>query len=535
MVMREKLSAAAAVLSFAGVLSSFPSSQAHAQLASTDEPPRCNLMHDLIPGASPLRLTLDLDPKKPVDPATKESILDNIMKTGIPCQETVTGDGPDKRKTPLEHRQRGFDFYSWLTFIALNSPADPKIRIDQSKPNTKTKWEDRNHFKQLLDVMLLNGDPPDWAKKSPPPGCESEFKPESDMMGIEMINETYDQPFKTGPLIDQQGNYALFDILMNKDMFDYIMKHRLYSKAEQKSKENSELKIDFPAGENPKDGKPGRVGGIIIKVSWKILDSEQEKPRYHTVDAVISMPPHDPNTKPRCLRKTLGLVGFHVMHKTVNRLQWIWTSFEHVDNVPEQSEIRKKKSWTFYKVCTPPACPQINQPPPRPWHPVEALGLKFNGTFRSQIVRTTPLTEDTKNMNRQFQKILKGTVWENYMLLSTQWPSDFNCARQTVHEPPAEPLPDTDFEKEPDMNCAPAPTFLANSTLETYSQGDVPLASSSCMACHGNATSYQVSPTEANQRGPDGKPKAKFFNQTDFTFILEKAREKEGSSGGRQQ
>jgi hypothetical protein len=67
------------------------------------------------------------------------------------------------------------------------------------------------------------------------------------------------------------------------------------------------------------------------------------------------------------------------------------------------------------------------------------------------------------------------------------------------------------------MNCAPAPTFLANSTLETYSQGDVPLASSSCMACHGNATSYQL-PSGANQ------PAAKFFNQTDFTFMLEKAR-----------
>ena len=56
------------------------------------------------------------------------------------------------------------------------------------------------------------------------------------------------------------------------------------------------------------------------------------------------------------------------------------------------------------------------------------------------------------------------------------------------------------------MNCAPAPTFLANSTLETYSQGTNPLASSSCMACHGNATTHHV-PALAS----------------DFTFILEKA------------
>jgi hypothetical protein len=83
---------------------------------------------------------------------------------------------------------------------------------------------------------------------------------------------------------------------------------------------------------------------------------------------------------------------------------------------------------------------------------------------------------------------------------------------------PSAPLPKTDFEKQPDMNCAPAPTFLANSTLETYSQGEVPQASSSCMGCHGNATSYQR-PNSTN---------GVYFNQSDFTFMLEKAQPKAG-------
>src|SRR6478736_4140494 len=271
MVMRDNLSAVAAVLSLVGILSSFPSAQAQA---------RCNLMHDLVPTnpqdpTPPRKLTLDFDSKRPVEPATKEAILNNIMETGIPCQETVTGDGPEgAKKTQLQHRQRGFDFYSWLTFIALNSPADGRTRIDKSMPNTKTMWEDRKNFKQLLDVMLPDGAPSNWTDpKKAPPGCESEFKPDNDM-GIEMIEETFNQPFKTGALIDQQGNYALFDILMNKDMFDYIQEHKLYSRAGQQSAANSKLKIDFPAGKNPASGKAGQPGGIIIKVSWKILDSE---------------------------------------------------------------------------------------------------------------------------------------------------------------------------------------------------------------------------------------------------------------------
>jgi hypothetical protein len=102
MVMRDNLSAIAAVLSLVGILSSFPSAQAQA---------RCNLMHDLLPTnredptppqRPPFKLTLDFDSKRPVEPATKEAILNNIMETGIPCQETVTGDGPEgAKKTQL--------------------------------------------------------------------------------------------------------------------------------------------------------------------------------------------------------------------------------------------------------------------------------------------------------------------------------------------------------------------------------------------------------------------------------------------------
>jgi hypothetical protein len=474
----------------------------------------CNLMSDLVPANPP-----NPDPADPpvltrVDATTQKAILGS----GLPCQEITSGNGPDRSKTQLENRQRGFDFYSWLTFIALNSPADgPGIGIEESKPDTKTQWQDPKNFKQLLDVMLPGGEKPTWEQKRIPPTCQSQHTP--GMMVIEMIEETFNQPFKTGPLIDQQGHYALFDILMNRQMFDYIVANDLYSKTAQMSKEKATLKIDFPAGENPEKGKTagGDPGAIMLKVSWKVVDSVEEKQRFHTVDALVLMPKaHDQKSDPPCLRKTLGLVGFHVGHKTKSRLQWIWTSFEHRDNVPEQQEVDNRKlkpSYSFYDPsCGTAKCP-VNQTPPRPWDPTYELGLKFHGAYRSQITRVIPLTDDTKKMNAQFQDILGGTVWKNYMLLSTQWPSDFNCARGTVA---GTPLPSTDFTKQPDMNCAPAPTYLANSTLETYSQGSEPLASSSCMACHGNAVSYQ--------RRPPGMPPEDFFNQSDFTFQLEKAR-----------
>ena len=66
------------------------------------------------------------------------------------------------------------------------------------------------------------------------------------------------------------------------------------------------------------------------------------------------------------------------------------------------------------------------------------------------------------------------------------------------------------------MTCSPAPTFLANSTLETYSQGDIPLASSSCIACHGNAVGFQKGASNPQSGNA-------LLNQSDFTFMLEKA------------
>jgi hypothetical protein len=101
------------------------------------------------------------------------------------------------------------------------------------------------------------------------------------------------------------------------------------------------------------------------------------------------------------------------------------------------------------------------------------------------------------------------------MLISTQWPSAFSCTSQQAKSS-GSPDPKTDFFKQPDMTCSPAPSFLANSTLETYSQGDVPLASSSCIACHSNAVSFQKSASKPRPGGPN-------LNQSDFTFMLEKA------------
>jgi hypothetical protein len=457
-------------------------------------------------------------PKLPPD---SEVTLKSIIDLGLPCQEDVNTVGQEK--IGLDNLQRGFDFYSWRTFIVLNSPADG-TPVEKAQAGTQALWEDMNSFKQLLDVMLpVNVKAATWPtdrkgmeaerERLVPQECSDLHRQFPQRRIVKMIEESYNEPFKTGPLIDQQGHYAIFDILMNRQMFNYITdpNHNLNTRAGQAA--NSTLSVDFPAGDN----KKGEFGAFMLKVSYRILsDAEIKAKDFHMVEALVLTPPASTR---RCLKETLGLVGFHAVHKTASRPQWIWTSFEHVRNVPARDEVDAHKlngPYNFFSVNCKGDCTQ-NATPPTPWEPDPALGLRFrkNDSFKSQIVRETLLTDATKNMNAIFQSMLSSSVWKNYMLLSTQWPSAFNCASQKTASSGA-PDPKTDFVKQPDMTCSPAPTFLANSTLETYSQGDVPLASSSCIACHSNAVGFQSSASNP-------QPGKANLNQSDFTFMLEKA------------
>ncbi|HET9817349.1 MAG TPA: hypothetical protein VFQ33_16455, partial [Xanthobacteraceae bacterium] len=126
--------AIAGALGAAAVLSLPVASAAQTPAVKPLAPP-CNTLSDLV-STNPPQLT-------PVDAANK----DKLLTSGLPCAETVHGEGP-AGKSRLENFQRGFDFYSWLTFIALNAPADDS-EIKNSRPDTRTKWEDMRHFRQL--------------------------------------------------------------------------------------------------------------------------------------------------------------------------------------------------------------------------------------------------------------------------------------------------------------------------------------------------------------------------------------------------
>jgi hypothetical protein len=396
-----------------------------------------------------------------------------LLTSGLPC--AVEAVAPFN----LVHLQDAFDFFSWLSFTALNAPADGTPPIGKDAPAVWESW------KNVFAVMVPPGQTPTpWGAPDPIPAICQSVPHDARAPVLRMVGKTpdlltsVDQPFNTGPLIDQSGRYVHYEILVNRPMFDYIVANKLYSKAGQAAFSG---KVDFPAGVDT----PPAIGAIMVKAAWKVLEPGDNPGDFHTETALLYQPPSaNPPIAESCRSAPMALVGLHIGHKTAAEPQWVWSTFEQVANAPSQSDIDAKAllaKYNFYNpACTPDKC-VVNTPPPRPWNPnVEP----FAAGYHSQIVRVTPLTAPTVALNKQFQSILNGSVWAKYELLSTQWP--------------------TDPTSKTDPTGAPAPQFLANTTMETYIQGHVPITSSTCIDCHKDAT---------DRPG----------HFSDFTYILERA------------
>jgi hypothetical protein len=202
----------------------------------------------------------------------------------------------------------------------------------------------------------------------------------------------------------------------------------------------------------------------MVKASWMVVpEDDQLSDRFHTAKALIYSPSASGMAgDDQCSLQTVGLVGFHIARKLENTPQWIWSTFEHVDNAPTKGQTPDDKPYNFYHPgCT--GCTDVNTPPTLPWRPDR------KNQPPSQVLRDTAIPTATEQLNHEWQQTLRavneGSVWQYYQLIGSQWPT----------------LAGTDCQT-PNLSSKTTPSLLANTTLETYIQGN-----SDCVSCHNNA------------------------------------------------
>ena len=363
--------------------------------------------------------------------------------------------------------QRLFEVLSWQWFVSLNWPVD-----ESGKPMPKIS-DDGNPewfgWKESYEVFRENGKRPlPWGVFTPP----AHFADTTDYSNEKVlfrtnkfvdfhspdIEDEIDQAF-TGPIWDQNGNITRYEVRMNEIEFDYILKHELYNYDGQIKFSEEFGDVTFPSG-NRKD-----EGVIEIKVAWKILEESDIESRYFSTDGYVISEDGKSYTKEK-----VGMVGMHISSKTASAPQWIWTTFEHVDNleVNELEVVNGKPLKASYRASN--SLEPVNVFP-------DTTRLKAEGKpFKTQIQRIDPISGATQALNNQVQFLLKqaGSKLQYYQQIGTQWPTDPSAkpytygntggsVKDTIYS-----LPESVTNK---SGGRPTPTYLTNMIMETYFQG----------------------------------------------------------------
>ncbi len=354
-----------------------------------------------------------------------------------------------------------FDDYSWRAFIALNWPAKPGIRGvpdetkkigDYSGPGAKVVWGTWKTEGELFQAGLEFPNGSSLSGAAPSDEAPSADPRQTMVIGSFGNFRDFNQAGNGrlgGPLVAQNHTYVRFQVRLNPVEFDFIRDHFL------------DGRLKWPAADAPKLRFPNN--SIAVKAAWKIIKEEElpaAQSRFYTVDAMVLDPVS--NT---CKIEKMGLVGLHIVQKTLRRPQWVWSSFEQVDNVPEPGTAPPMgRRFSFND----PSKPQVLDPPIAS-PPISKSNPPLQNPRIMQVIRSKKIADSTRRTNEDYRALLKGTVWENYALVMTQWPK---------------------FPQPEEENGAPFPgpftgpdpmTNIANTTMETYFQKT---ASTSCMNCH---------------------------------------------------
>jgi len=354
--------------------------------------------------------------------------------------------------------QSGVDVFSWNEFIALNWPATNACAPDSTKSILDIK---ANNQGPVVWQTLMSSDnvfvPPN---QSPATWCSGDalsplFAGQPRPLGntakavpqaVEALAAAVSQPSGVeavgGVVTDQTGRWLRYERLMNQTEYEAIVNNKWY----QLSVLNGLPSITLP------------TNSLELKSAWKVLTQpEIASGRYYTTSAIVyNTPEHAQSPGPNPV--TVGLVGLHIIQKTKSQPGFFWSTFEQVDNdrvffnPGSKAPVNKQTAQKPYTELNPNGTP-INQP--------------------VQIKRDTPIPAN-KALNDYYRKLLAGSVFANYRLVSTQWQT--GGAQQGT------------------------PSNVANIVIETYVQkvhntpkppNKVP--STGCLACHIDATA-------ANQR-----------------------------------
>jgi hypothetical protein len=251
---------------------------------------------------------------------------------------------------------------------------------------------------------------------------------------------------------------------------------------------------------NAPDDLEFRVGSLELKSSWKILtEADVAAGHYFSADAQVSVlkieqgvAKIDTTAPPMQVR--VGLVGLHVVGVVQGHPEFIWATFEHLDNAPNvvSAQITPAgQDFTFFTKGTPLA--ECNKKAKLEWQdpgkqvfknstPIcrqFPFGLEAGAVDANHPKAATEEDEAITALNKSVHDALdqaadpKLKIYKNYKLMGAVW------LNRPEHFKPNEDFVSEDFT-DPTKEILGGERALSSATMETFTQSK----NLNCFTCH---------------------------------------------------
>lgn len=274
--------------------------------------------------------------------------------------------------------------------------------------------------------------------------------------------------FQAGPgnkiLVDQHGEVVFYSNHLNETFWNFIVDNALY--------ELPNLQAIPPGTNFP-------VGALELKAAWRVAEKggrvliPNADRRFYVVET--SIPTVTVNSqgqvvedKTRMIRAKMAFIGMHVTGTVRGHPEFIWATFEHVDNAPLCNSVDSLPAatgpgptgpWSLYAPGTPTRwANQFDVNDPLAVVNVCLVHAQGGGNPDNRNAVTT--------LNENVHALPMSAPWPNYLLGGGVWTNGdvpLNNGAFAPDKPNARQLGSLD---------------LANTTMETFTQND------NCFACH---------------------------------------------------
>ena len=275
----------------------------------------------------------------------------------------------------------GADAFAWQTFLGLNMAA--------SQPS----WASWTSTVDLIDCNQI---------ESPAAGIclGGRFFPEActkiedfeqysvlDQVGkvADLLLEAESKGLSSHPVITADGSFVRYQVLLSPSLSNWVIGQRLQRPATLEAMQASMTSVSFLCSD------PAVVGtnnqSTILKLAWMEASDATSADEIYRRDLLVYTPRWlSSRGEPSCVKKTMSLVGMHIVRKTVSQPSWVWATFEHHANAPDCAALPSTgdangdsgpskgcpstvdRPWSFYPATcqadgTTGACQTCNTPP----------------------------------------------------------------------------------------------------------------------------------------------------------------------------